>query len=151
MGLDGDTKTTVGYHADLRSTAQHWLAALDMAVHRQFPRGVRGQRLRLMRDNGCQPTSAAFMQACSTLGMQHTFTSDHNPKGHADTERMLRTLKEECLWRHAWTCPVTVIRALATWIEPDHAHDLPSALGYKPPREFEREYYVSHGTQLPAA
>jgi transposase InsO family protein len=64
---------------------------------------------------------------------------------------MMRTLKEECLWRHEWTCPFTLIRALGTWIAHYNAHDLHSALGYKPPREFEREYYVSHGTQLPAA
>lgn len=38
--LDWYTKTTVGYPADLRSTAQHWLAALDMAVSRQFPEGA---------------------------------------------------------------------------------------------------------------
>jgi putative transposase len=93
----------------------------------------------------------AFMQACSTLGLQQTFTSDNHPKGNADTERRMRTLKEECLWRHEWTCPVTLIRALGTWIEHYNAHDLHSALGYKPPRAFEREYYVSHGTQLPAA
>jgi transposase InsO family protein len=149
--LDWYTKTIVGYHADLRSTAQHWLAALDMAVNRQFPHGVRGQGLSLMSDNGCQPTSVAFMQACSTLGIQQTFTSYNNPKGNADTERMMRTLKEECLWLHEWTCPFTLVRALGTWIERYNVHYLHSALGYKPPREFEREYYVSHGTQLPAA
>jgi hypothetical protein len=30
-------------------------------------------------------------------------------------------------------------------------HYLHSALGYKPPRQFEREYYTSHGTQFTAA
>jgi putative transposase len=149
--LDWYTKTIVGYHADLRSTAQHWLAALDMAVNRQFPNGVRGQGLSLMSDNGCQPTSVAFMQACSTLGIQQTFTSYNNPKGNADTERMMRTLKEECLWLYEWTCPFTLGCALRTWIEHYNSHYLHSALGYKPPREFERDYYVSHGTQLPAA
>ena len=107
MVLDWYTKTIVGYHADLRSTAQHWLAALDMAVNRQFPDGVRGRGLNLMSDNGCQPTSVAFMRACSTLGIQQAFTSYHNPKGNADTERVIRTLKEECLWLHEWTSPFT--------------------------------------------
>ena len=51
-----------------------------------------------MSDHGCQPTSLAFMKACSTLGIHHAFTSDNNPKGNADTERVIRTLKEECLW-----------------------------------------------------
>ena len=122
-----------------------------MAVNRQFPNGAREQGLSLMSDNGCQPTAVACMQACSTLGIHQTFTSDHHAKGHADTERVMRTLKEECLWQHAWTCPVTLARALETWSEDYHAHDLPSALGYKPPRQFERDYHRSHGTQLPAA
>jgi putative transposase len=149
--LDWYTKTVVGYHADLRSTAQPWLAALDMAVNRQFPDGVRGKGLSLMSDNGCQPTSVAFMQACSTLGIHQTFTSDNNPKGNADTERMRRTLKEECLWLHEWTCPFTLASALETWIEAYNAHYLHSALGYKPPRQFEREYHLNHGTQFVAA
>jgi putative transposase len=79
-------------------TAKHWLAALDMAVNRQFPDGARGKRLSLMSDNGRQPTSAAFTEACSTLEVRRAFTSDNNPKGNADTERAMRTVKEEYLW-----------------------------------------------------
>lgn len=149
--LDWYTKTIMGYHAGLQCRAQQWLAALDMAVNRQFPAGVREQGLSLMSDNGCQPTSAAFMQACSTLGIHQAFTSDNNPKGHADTERVVRTVKEECLWLQEWTCPFTLARALATWIDDYNEHYLHSALGYKTPRQCEREYYLSHGTQLPAA
>jgi hypothetical protein len=59
-----------------------------------------------MSENGWQPPSAAFMQACSTLEIQQVFTSDNHPKGN---------------------------------------------LGYKPSRQFEREYYLSHGTQFTAA
>ena len=68
--------------------------ALDKAVNPQFPDGVRGYELSLMCDNGCQPTSRAFMETCSTLGIQRAFTSYNNPKSNADTERFLRTLKE---------------------------------------------------------
>jgi putative transposase len=105
--LDWYTKMIVGYEVDLRCTTQQWLVALDMAVNRQFPEGARGRGLCLMSDNGCQPTSVAFMQACSTLGVHQAFTSDNNPKGNADTELVMRTLKEECLWLHEWTFPVT--------------------------------------------
>jgi putative transposase len=62
-----------------------------------------------------------------------------------------RTLKEECLWRQAWTGPFTVASALKKWIDEYNEHYLPSALGYKPPRQYERDYHLSHGTQLPAA
>ena len=149
--LDWYTKTIVGHYAGLRCTAQHWLAALDMAVNRQFPAGARGQGVSLMSDNGCQPTATAFMQACSRLGIAQAFTSYNNPKGNADTERMMRTLKEECLWLQEWTCPFTLTSALERWIADDNEHYLHSALGYKSPRQFEREYHMSHSTQSAVA
>jgi putative transposase len=149
--LDWYTKTIVGYHAGIRCTAQHGLLALDMAVNRQFSAGVQGQGLSLMSDNGCQPTSMAFMQACGTLGIQQAFTSYNNPKGNADTERMMRTLKEECLWLHEWTCPFAFASVLETWIAAYNEHYLHSTLGYKSPRQFEREYHTSHSPQFAVA
>jgi putative transposase len=110
--LDWDTKAIVGSSAGVQSQARDGLTALDMAVNGQFPAGVRGQGLSLMRDNGCQPTSTAFMRACGTLGSQQAFTSYNNPKGNAVTERVMRTLKEECLWLTEWTCPCELINAL---------------------------------------
>ena len=92
---DGYTKTSVGHDAGLPCRAPQGLAALEMAVHRQCPHGVRGQGPSLMSDNGCQPTSAAFMQACSNLGLQRAFTSYTKPKGNAEPERVMRTLKYE--------------------------------------------------------
>jgi transposase InsO family protein len=149
--LDWYAKTIVGHYAGMRCTAQHWLLALDMAVNRQFPGGVQGQGLSLMSDNGCQPTSTAFMRACGTLGIQQAFTSYNNPKGNADTERVIRTLKEECLWLQEWTCPFILASALEAGIANYNEHYLHSTLGYKPPRQFEREYHLSHGTQFVAA
>jgi transposase InsO family protein len=69
--------------------------ALNCAVNRQFPHGINCQDLNLMADTGCQPTSLAFMRAYAGLGIRQAFTSYSNPKGNADTERFLRTLKEE--------------------------------------------------------
>jgi hypothetical protein len=54
----------------------------------------------------------------------------------------MRTLKEECLWLTAWTYPVVLINALEVWIVDYNEHDLHSALGYKLPRQFEREYHT---------
>jgi putative transposase len=105
--LDWYTKTVGGHDAGRRCTAPHGLLAIDMAVNRQFPHGARGQGLSLMNDHGCHPPATAFMQACRLLGIEQACTSDHNPKGNADTERMMRTLKEEGLWLHEWTCPFT--------------------------------------------
>jgi putative transposase len=149
--LDWYTKKIVGYYAGVPGMARHWLAALDMAVNRQCPDGTRGQGGSLMRDNGCQPTSLAFMQACATLAIQQAFTSDNHPKGHADTERGMRTLKEECLWLHEWTCPFVLVRVLEAWSNDDNGHYWHSALGYKPPKQFERDDYTRHSTPFVAA
>ena len=85
--LDWHSKKVVGHYAGLQARAWHWLVALNRAVNRQFPHGIEGQRLNLMADNGCQPTSLAFMRACAALGIRQAFTSYSNPKGNADTER----------------------------------------------------------------
>lgn len=70
------------------------LAALNKAVNRQFPAGIREMEseLNLMSDNGSQPTSRSFMETCSGLGIKQVFTAYNNPKGNADTEPMMRTI-----------------------------------------------------------
>jgi putative transposase len=149
--LDGYTKAVVGHYAGLRCTSKHWLEALDMAVNSQFPHGVREQGLSLMSDNGCQPTALAFMEACNTLEIHQTFTSYNNPKGNANTERFMRTLKEECLWLQEWTCPFALMRTLNTWLAHDNEYYLHSALGYQSPRQYEQDYRTRHSTPFVAA
>ena len=73
-------------------------------MNRQFPDGVRDRALNLMANNGCQPTSLAFMRACAAMGIRQTFTSYNNPKGNADTERFLH-LKEELVWLASGPAP----------------------------------------------
>ena len=133
--LDWYSKKIVGHHAGPRATTGHWLAALDRGLNRQFPDGVRRHGLNLMSDNGSQPTSIRFMRACSTLGISQAFTSYNNPKGNADTERMMRTLKEELFWLREWSSQREVSSALDEWIEWYNGHYLHSALGYRTPNQ----------------
>ena len=88
-----------------------------MRNYRSYTEGVRAQGVPLMSDNGCQPTSVAFMKTCSTVGIAQAVTSYNNPKGNADMERMMRTLKKKLLWLREWTSPVELAQALASWIE----------------------------------
>lgn len=95
--MDWYTKKIVGTSIDIVSKTDDWLEALERALHKQFPCGVREEKLKLVSDNGCQPTSVKFMKSCSHMGIKQIFTSYNNPKGNADTERMIRTMKEESL------------------------------------------------------
>lgn len=94
--LDWFTKKIVGYSLSPRSKARDWLDALNLAVLNQFPAGIRGAQAKpfLISDNGSQPTSETFMKECSLLGIKQIFASYNNPKGNADTERVMRTIKE---------------------------------------------------------
>jgi len=149
--LDWYTKKIVGYYAGMECKGRHWLESLDMAVNKQFPEGVREQRLFLMSDNGSQPTSINFMKTCRDMGITQAFTSYNNPKGNADTERVFRTMKEELLWLKEWTSPFELADALGKWIEYYNGKYLHSALGYKPPIKFEEEYRTSQATLLVTA
>ena len=138
--LDWYTKKIVGYYAGLQCRSQQWLEALEEAVNRQFPQGVRDQGLCMMSDNGSQPTSIGFMQACRALGIRQTFTSYNNPKGNADTERIFRTMKEELLWLREWDSPFVLAEELQNWVEYYNRSYLHSTLGYRAPNQFEMEY-----------
>ncbi len=138
--LDWYTKKIVGHYAGLQCTTRHWLEALDIGVNRQFKAGARDQGLHLMSDNGCQPTATSFMKACRDLGIEQAFTSYNNPKGNADTERLIRTMKEECLWLKEWANPLELINEVGDWVGKYNQGYLHSALGYKSPCRAEKEY-----------
>ena len=141
--IDWYTKKVVGHYGGVRSKAWHWLIALNKAVNRQFPNGARGHGVHLMADNGCQPTAISFMQACAALEIKQAFTSYNNPKGNADTERFMRTLKEELVWSNEWASPAAFFDARDVWIDEYNENYLHSALGYKPPARFENETLAS--------
>ena len=136
--IDWCTKKIVGHCSDLQSKSSHWLAALNEGVHQQFPNGVRNKNLHLMSDNGCQPTSRQFLNATKAMGIKQAFTSYNNPKGNADTERFMRTLKEELVWLNEWTCPLKFNAALNDWINDYNENYLHSSLGYKSPKDAEK-------------
>jgi len=96
--LDWYTKKIVVWDVSLRSKATDWKGALDMAINSEFPEGVRGKGVILISDNGSQPTATSFMKDMVTLDIEQIFTSYDNPKGNAETERMIRTIKEEIIW-----------------------------------------------------
>jgi len=140
--LDWFTKKVVGWRISLRSKTEEWKLALDMALNREFPQGVRGSGLMLVSDNGSQPTSVSFMRDMTTLGIKQVFTSYDNPKGNAETERMMRTIKEEVIWLNEFETLEEAIAKIGHWIEVDYnKRYVHSALGYLSPEEFEAQYY----------
>lgn len=136
--VDWYTKKIVGWDLSLRSRRQEWEAALMQGVQAEFPWGVRGAGLKLVSDNGSQPTATGFMAATSVLGIEQLFTSYDNPKGNAETERLMRTIKEELLWLREFRTLEEAREAIRYWIAVDYNERyVHSSLGYKSPLEFE--------------
>jgi putative transposase len=135
--LDWFTKKIVGWDLSLRGRSKEWRQALEVALEREFPYGVRGSGLKLISDNGSQPTSVSFMRDMVTLGIEQIFTSYDNPKGNADTERMMRTIKEEIIWLNEFSSLEEAKEKIGHWIEVDYnKFYVHSELGYRSPEEF---------------
>jgi len=104
-----------------------------------------------MSDNGSQPTSLSFMKACSALGVHQAFTSYNNPKGNADTERMIRTMKEELFWLRKWKSEKELSLELNKGVDYYNRSYLHSAHGYRTPAQAEEDYYMNHTSHKNAA
>ena len=153
--LDWYTKKIVGWNISLRSRAAEWKEALDTAIQREFPGGVRDSGLKLISDNGSQPTATSFMRDMATLGIEQIFTSYDNPKGNAETKsgspknreifwgvsRVMRTIKEEIIWLNEFASFEEAKEKIGRWIQEDYNKlYVHSQLGYMSPEEFEARY-----------
>lgn len=143
--IDWGSKKIVGYSLEGSSKTEDWLKALHKAINIQFPNGILEAKghLSLVSDNGCQPTSVAFQKNCKKLRVHQIFTSYSNPKGNADTERVIRTIKEDLIWPNEWSSIFTLREAIEKWIN-EYNEDYPhSSIGYMTPCEYEDWYEAS--------
>lgn len=137
--IDWYSKKVLGHKLSLRSKSDDWIDALNMAVNANCPLGAREYGLNLMSDNGSQPTSQKYQTVVDLLKINHVTTSYSNPKGNADTERFMRTFKEEVVYPNEFDsfdeAKATVDNFLKFY-NLDYPH---SALGYVSPIEFEQQ------------
>lgn len=135
--IDWYTKRALGYSVGLRPKTDLWLQALHQAVEVGCPAGTRAEDVHLMSDNGSQPTSARYEKVLEILRIEHVTTSYNNPKGNANTERFMRTFKEEVVWPNEFTSLEEAIAAVNTFFlfyNLDYPH---SALMGMSPIDFE--------------
>ena len=89
------------------------------------------------------------MKGCSALEIKQIFTCYNNPKGNADTERVIRTIKEDLIWIEEWKSPSQLedeLKACVIRYNTDFPH---SSLRYKTPQQFEKEH-LSRTTKFTA-
>lgn len=143
--IDWGSKKLLSAYPSLTSKSEDWITALNEAVNQQYPQGIKDAKQipELVSDHGSQPTSKAFKKACDELGIKQIFASYCNPKGNADTERMMRTIKEDLVWPREFDSFDAFKAALTSWIRAyneDYPH---SSIGYMTPYEYERWFNAS--------
>jgi len=139
--LDWYTKKIVGYSISIHSKTGDWLDAANMACNNQFPDSIlrKDQELFLVSDNGSQPTSMAFMRACSVMEIKQIFASYSNPRGNADTERAIKTIKHDFIWVREFRSPAEFTEQFGLWVERYNTDRPHSTIGYRTPCDFEKE------------
>ena len=132
----GYAKKVVGHYTRLQARAWHWLVSLNRALNCRLLHGIEGQRL-----TGWPAT------AVSRPARPHArLRRPRHPPGlhqlqqsqgqHRDSERFLRTLKEELVLPREWTSPT----AFHHWLADYNATSLHSALSYRAPNVVEAEH-----------
>lgn len=139
--LDWYTKKIVRWNIALRSKTEDWKWALDMAINNEFPEGVSDRGLKLSVIEALGTTFVSFMKEMATLVIEQIFTSYNNPKGNAEPERMIRTIKEELVWINEFSGFEESKEKLSIWISRNYnLNYVHSAIGYMSPIDFERNY-----------
>lgn len=136
--IDRYDRTIVGYEINSRSRAAEWLVAFDKAIKNRFPQGTRDQGLILQVDNGCQPTSRAFIKELGLCDVALLYSAYATPEHNAHIERFFRTLKDEELYYNLYETYSEAIISIEAYINFYNKDRIHSALGYMSPAEFHQ-------------
>ncbi len=81
------------------------------------------------------------------LNINQIFTSFNNPKGNADTERVMRTIKEDLVYINEFKDKKELIEAFEKWVDRYNKEYPHSALKYLTPYQAER-LFVKNSSKL---
>jgi len=124
------------------------LAAVGSALVDNF--GAPGnvpEALGLRTDHGPQYTGADCDELCKRWNLDHTLAPVGRPTGNAVAERVIRTMKEECIWLRDWTSLAELQSALDAWRVVYNEQRPHQSLKWRTPSEVR----ASHGSLKLAA
>ena len=132
--LDAFSRKVVGWELDRTLAARLPIAALQKAIEeRKPPSGLVHHS-----DRGVQYASAAYAAVLRQHGMLPSMSRPANPYDNASCESFLKTLKREEIYANQYRDLGHLRENIADFIENYYNRvRLHSALGYRPPVEFE--------------
>lgn len=115
--IDCHTRQLLGWHLSRTGKASTASAALEQALITRFGTLGRVSEPFLLRsDNGLVFTSRDYTRLVRSYGLKQEFITPHCPQQNGMVERVIRTLKEQCVHRHRFESQVHALRVIGDWI-----------------------------------
>ena len=115
--IDCSTRQLLGWHLSRTGKASTASAALEQALITRFGTLGRVPEPFLLRsDNGLVFTSRDYTRLVRSYGLKQEFITPHCPQQNGMVERVIRTLKEQCVHRHRFESQVHALRIIGDWI-----------------------------------
>lgn len=134
--IDCYTRQLLGWHLSRSGKATTAAAALEQALITRFGSLGRVQSPFLLRsDNGLVFSSRRYTALVRSYGLQQEFITPYCPQQNGMVERVIRTLKEQCIHRHRFESQQHASRVIADWIQFYNTRRPHQALGMKTPAE----------------
>ncbi|WP_290690264.1 MULTISPECIES: IS3 family transposase [unclassified Haematobacter] len=115
--IDCHTRELLGWHLSRSGKATTAASALEHALITRFGTLDRVPQPFLLRsDNGLVFTSRKFTALVRGYGLRQEFITPHCPQQNGMVERVIRTLKEQCIHRQRFDSIQHAARAIGDWI-----------------------------------
>lgn len=115
--IDCHTRELLGWHLSRTGRATTASAALELALIARF--GTLGRvpvPFLLRSDKGFVFTSRKYTALVRSYGLQQEFIRPHCPQPNGMVERVIRSLKEQCVHRHRFETLQHASRVISDWI-----------------------------------
>jgi len=134
--MDCHTRQLLGWQLSRTGKATTAAAALEQALIARFGTLGRVPSAFLLRsDNGLVFTSRHYTRLVRSYGLRQEFITPHCPQQNGMVERLIRTLKEQCVHRHRFESQQHAMRVIGDWIQFYNYRRPHQALGMKTPAE----------------
>nr|WP_202412301.1 IS3 family transposase [Duganella fentianensis] len=115
--IDCHTRELLGWHLSRSGKAKTAEAALEQALIARYGTLGRVEAPFLLRsDNGLVFTSRSYTRLVRSYGLRQEFITPHCPEQNGMVERVIRTLKEQCVHHHRFESLQHASRVIAGWI-----------------------------------